>query len=172
MVACGPLGLQRIGKKQVGNSAPAPLFGCGRIAARKRIVSDCVPTKDSRHRPWLLRRADQVGVAALVLAALAAMIGWWIAHGGLWGRLLEVERAEPRSVRFEVDINQADWPELVQLPGIGKTLAERIVQSRQKDGPFLDHEDLRRVRGIGPKTLETIRPYLKPMADRRALAGR
>jgi len=118
-----------------------------------------------------LRRADQAAVAALVVAGLVAMVGWWVSHGGLRGRLLEVERAEPRTTRFEVDINRADWPELVQLPEIGETLAKRIVESRKERGDFLDHSDLMRVRGIGPKTLESIRPYLRPMPDHRTVAG-
>ena len=98
-----------------------------------------------------------------VLLALAATVGWWIRHGGPRGNLVEIERAEPQVADFDVDINTADWPELVQLPAIGETLARRIVESRKTDGPFGEHNDLRRVRGIGPKTLETIRPYLRPM---------
>lgn len=126
----------------------------------------------SQSRPhWLLRRADQVTVAVLVLAGLASTVGWWVSQGGWRGRLIEVERAEPRTASFQVDINQADWPELVQLPGIGPTLAHRIVQSRRTDGPFLDHDDLQRIRGIGPKTLDSIRPYLRPMPEAGALAG-
>lgn len=129
----------------------------------------------STHRstggPWLLRRADQATVAVLVLIALASTVGWWISQGGCAGRLIEVDRAEPLSATFQVDPNTADWPELVQLPGIGPTLARRIVESRRADGPFLDHEDLRRVRGIGPKTLDRIRPYLRPMPEANAFAG-
>ena len=131
---------------------------------------DC-PSNPHRGPHWLLRRADQVTVAVLVLAGLGATVGWWVSQGGWQGRLIEVERAEPRTARFQVDLNTADWPELVQLPGIGPILARRIVESRQTDGPFLDHEDLQRVRGIGPKTLETIQPYLRPMPDGASLAG-
>ncbi len=119
---------------------------------------------------WLLRRGDQAAVAVLVLAGLASMGAWWIAHGGCRGRLVELERAKPQTARFQVDLNQADWPELVQLPGVGETLARRIVESRRRDGPFVDHEDLKRVRGIGPKTLDRIRPYLRPMPEHRAIA--
>jgi competence protein ComEA len=121
---------------------------------------------------WLLRRADQVGVAVLVAAGLIATAGWFVAQGGLRGRLVELERGEPQTARFEVDVNSAEWPELVQLPGIGETLAKRIVESREKEGPFIDHNDLRRVRGIGPRTLEKMRPYLRPMPDAQGLAGR
>ena len=112
-------------------------------------------------------------VAALVLAATTATIGWWLAQGGLQGRLIEVDRAEPQTARFNVDINAAEWPELAQMPGIGQTLAQRIVACRLADGPFVDHDDLRRrVRGIGPKTLESMRPYLRPMPPAADLAGK
>ena len=70
-----------------------------------------------------------------------------------------------------MDLNEADWPELAQLPDIGETLARRIVESRNRDGPFLDHEDLQRVRGIGPRTLDRVRPYLRPMPEARAIAA-
>lgn len=92
-------------------------------------------------------------------------------HGGCRGRLVEIDRAEPRTADFQVDLNEADWPELTLLPGIGETLARRIVDSRRQEGPFLDHEDLQRVRGIGPKTLDRVRPYLRPMPERRAVVA-
>jgi competence protein ComEA len=57
------------------------------------------------------------------------------------------------------------------MPGIGEQLARRIVADRQERGPFLDLDDLRRVRGIGPRTLEGMKPYLLPLADLEATAG-
>ena len=125
----------------------------------------------TKHPHWLLRRADQTAVAVLVVVALLAMGGWWIAHGGWGGQLIEIDRAEPLTASFQVDVNTADLPELMQLPGVGPKLARRIVESRQTAGPFVDQEDLRRVRGIGPKTFERIRPYLRPMAKRSNVAG-
>ena len=101
----------------------------------------------------------------LLLAALLAMIGWYYVQGGFQGRMVELEQVQPLAARFEVDINTASWPELTQLPEIGETLARRIVTSREEDGLFADHEDLTRVRGIGPKTLEQIRPFLRPVQD-------
>jgi competence protein ComEA len=127
---------------------------------------------DRPNSRWqFLRLADQVAVAACVVVALGAIAGWWLRHGGRQGDVIEIDRADPLVARFEVDINTADWPELMQLPNIGSTLAHRIVDYRAKSGPFRDHEDLRRVRGLGPKTLEQIRPYLQAMPDRRALGG-
>ena len=74
-------------------------------------------------------------------------------------------------VRFQLDVNQADWPEISVLPDVGETLARRIVESRALDGPFADLDELQRVRGIGPKTLERIRPYLRPLPPSGSMVG-
>jgi competence protein ComEA len=121
--------------------------------------------------PWL-RQTDQAGVAALVLVALVSLAGYWIAHGGHRGELIDIDRAEPQRIEFLVDINEADWPELTQLPGVGETMARRIVANRNEAGPFVDHEDLRRVRGIGQRTLDRLKPYLLPMPENDNVAGR
>lgn len=138
-------------------------------AARRVPRAACQPVLPGT--PWL-RRADQCSVALLVALGLFGTVAWWCSHGGPRGELVEFERAGPRQARFLVDVNRADWPELAQLPGIGPTLAQRIIASRNREGPFLDHDDLRRVRGIGPRTVERLRPYLQPMADEESLAGR
>ncbi len=120
---------------------------------------------------WLLKRADQATVGALVLAALGSLTAWWYYQGGADGRVIEIDRGPQRSAQFWVDVNKADWPELAQLPGVGEKLAQRIIAARDERGPFLDHADLRRVRGIGPKTLEKIRPYLRPIPPAANVAG-
>lgn len=131
------------------------------------------PSHDpQRTSPWFLRRLDQLGVAAMVAAGMAATVAWWMCHGGMRGGVVELDATPTKIARFEVDINQADWPELLQLPEIGETLAKRIVESRKERGPFVDHDDLRRVRGIGPKTLERVRPYLRPMPTADSIAGK
>ena len=48
-----------------------------------------------------------------------------------------------------VDVNRATEDELRTLPGIGGVLAARIVEARERDGPFTSVDDLRRVRGVG-----------------------
>jgi competence protein ComEA len=123
---------------------------------------------DEKNRPprtaWtILRRSDQACAAAVVAASLGLIAAVWIHQGGHRGRLLDIERAEPKSHRFQLDVNQADWPEWALLPGIGETLARRIVDSRRTEGPFRGHDDLLRVKGIGPRKLGDIRPYLSPM---------
>jgi competence protein ComEA len=47
--------------------------------------------------------------------------------------------------------------ELDALPGIGPVLARRIVEFRREHGPFRRVDELRAVRGVGPKLLERIR---------------
>lgn len=59
-----------------------------------------------------------------------------------------------------VDINSGTLAELQNLPGIGPKLAQRIIDERVKS-PFTSVDDLRRVSGIGPKTLEKLRPFVK-----------
>ncbi|HLA84923.1 MAG TPA: helix-hairpin-helix domain-containing protein [Thermoguttaceae bacterium] len=114
--------------------------------------------------PWL-RRADQCAVALLVALGVLGTVAWWWSHGGPRGDLVEFERLEPQEAKFLVDLNRAEWPELAQLPRMGETLARRIIESREKEGPFRRVDDLRRVKGIGPKTLERLRPYLLPLNE-------
>lgn len=114
---------------------------------------------------WGIRSADQVVVAALTAIAIAVIATSWIYRGGLRGRIIDIEKAEPTSVTFQLDINDADWPEWTLLPGVGAKLAQRIVLNRDEQGPFQSHEDLRRVPGIGPRTLDRMRPFLLPLTN-------
>ncbi len=108
---------------------------------------------------WVLRPADQACAAVLVLVGLLAL-----ATRVYLGELAELPRneAEPevRLPVFQLDVNSAAWPEWALLPGIGETLARRIVDHRERAGGFRSLEDVRRVRGLGPKTFARLRPYL------------
>jgi competence protein ComEA len=61
---------------------------------------------------------------------------------------------------YQIDLNMADRAELLQLPGVGESLAQRILSYRREHGRFRSVEDLRRVRGIGPITLDKLRPWV------------
>jgi len=56
-----------------------------------------------------------------------------------------------------LNINQASAKELIKLPGIGKVTAERIIEFREANGPFVALEDLLKVNGVGKKTLAKIK---------------
>lgn len=60
-----------------------------------------------------------------------------------------------------VDLNRADVRELDGLPGIGPVLAARIVEHRRRHGSFRSVDELRAVRGVGPRLLERLRPRVR-----------
>jgi competence ComEA-like helix-hairpin-helix protein len=70
-----------------------------------------------------------------------------------------------------VDINRASAAELQKLPGIGPTLAQRIVDERRK-GRFKSVDDLRRVRGVKAKKIDALRPYATVGRDLRVVTLR
>jgi comEA protein len=65
------------------------------------------------------------------------------------------------SAHAVLDLNTASAAELELLPGIGPALASRIVEHRATVGLFARVDDLDKVRGIGPKLLERLRPYVR-----------
>jgi competence protein ComEA len=71
---------------------------------------------------------------------------------------------------LKVDLNRASIEELVELPGVGEKVAERIVTYREENGRFEAPEELMNVRGIGEKTYLKLEPYLvvsKEMDERQ-----
>ena len=63
--------------------------------------------------------------------------------------------AETR-VTFPININRADKDTLMELPGIGEVMAERIIAYRNKHGSFTHVNELQNVEGMGTKTLNEI----------------
>ena len=115
---------------------------------------------------------DRWGRLFFAVFYVAGGVAAAVAHAGDAGGMIDVDRAAPLTAHFQVNVNQADWPELMQLPGVGRTLAERLIAEREERGEFQSVEELTRVDGIGPRTIERIRPYLLPIADERDVARR
>ena len=59
-----------------------------------------------------------------------------------------------------IDLNTAGETALATVPGIGPRRAAAIVADREARGPFASVDDLDRVRGIGPATVEKLRPFV------------
>ena len=68
---------------------------------------------------------------------------------------------ERKVSEFPIDLNKASEKELEKLPMIGPVKAKAIVDYRSKNGPFKSVEDLMNVSGIGKKTLDRIKNYVK-----------
>nr|WP_277998961.1 ComEA family DNA-binding protein [Moorella sulfitireducens] len=60
----------------------------------------------------------------------------------------------------KININTAGLAELDSLPGIGPTLAQRIIDYRNQKGPFRTIEDLQNVSGIGPSRFNDIKDLI------------
>jgi competence ComEA-like helix-hairpin-helix protein len=67
---------------------------------------------------------------------------------------------QSKSTAGRININTASAKELESLPGIGKGLAERIIEHRQKYGPFAKPEHLIMVRGISEHRFVAIRDQI------------
>lgn len=90
------------------------------------------------------------------------------ANEGLWKnpdkigtkvlRADEVDTGSPTNVMYPININTADEATLQLLPGIGPAYSRRIVAYRLENGSFKSVDEITNIRGIGPKTLEKLRP--------------
>lgn len=115
---------------------------------------------DATQRPPRLSPGDRLILGALSLALLG-LCGLHIARTrGLAGFTPEFQRTEAVPPHL-VDVNTAEWWELQALRGIGEKRARAIVDCRdQKPGGFASVDELVEVRGIGPRSLELMRPHL------------
>ena len=77
------------------------------------------------------------------------------------GQAHRCEQCSPLVLGHRLDINQASATELEMLPRIGVKTASAIVDLREERGGFSTLQELDDVRGIGPKTLENVKPYLR-----------
>ena len=110
------------------------------------------------------RERATLAVLGLLALAAAGVLAWQRRPAALvisqppppeaaaWDAALSASR--------QVDVNTAGVAELERLPGVGPALAGRIVAEREARGPFRSAEDLARVRGIGPKTLQHLEAYV------------
>ncbi len=111
------------------------------------------------------RYKPQIAVCALVVALLAggAYYSSRVSESApktVYNTSLDEAKTEAQTPLL-VDINTADAKELDELPGVGPSTAENIIEHRRHKGAFRSVDELDEVKGIGPKTLEKIKPFAK-----------
>lgn len=119
----------------------------------------------------------------LVLVALSAFVGWlerrppdWLEKDPLLepfglpastdavaalDSILLPPTPPPAPEPSVVDANNATRDEWIALPGVGPATADRILEWLETGRRFRRAEDLGQVRGIGPKRIEQLRPWMK-----------
>ena len=107
--------------------------------------------RDDLRPIWPL--AAQVAAALILLICLGAL--GWSAY-----QQRHLPAGPPLTNDYVIDLNHADHAELLQLPGVGESLAGRIEAYREKHGPFQTVLDLRKVHGVGPVTLARLSAYV------------
>lgn len=98
----------------------------------------------------------QIALVLIVTASVFFILGRWSQEG--LPPPPQALAAEPGPAAL--DLNLATKAELRLIPGIGDALAQRIIDHRQRQGSFRSVDELRKVAGIGPKTLDRIRHQL------------
>lgn len=105
----------------------------------------------SNSSPKLTAGVRRISAVILLLSAVAMLV------------LASARRAgeTPSPISMRIDVNTATIDELRLLPGIGPALAERIAADRDARGPFSSIDDLTRVRGVGERTVLSLRPFVE-----------
>lgn len=67
---------------------------------------------------------------------------------------------EPEGASHKLNINRAGCQELSGLKGLTPSLAKKVIEYRQENGPFGAIEELKKVKGIGERRLEKLKDYL------------
>jgi comEA protein len=97
----------------------------------------------------------------LRLLTLLAAIAFFAAHPAAQAaQKAAATRTEAKPAAASINLNTATAAELEKLPGIGQKVAARIVEYRQKHGPFKKVEELMNVQGIGEKSFLQFRNQL------------
>lgn len=97
--------------------------------------------------------------SAVIRALATALLALAAAGAVSSARRAWTQRIAP--IEQRIDPNLADAPTLRLLRGIGPALASRIIEERERSGPFRSADELRRVRGLGPRTIRRLRPTLR-----------
>lgn len=122
---------------------------------------------------FALKRKNLIALLAMCVVLCTMLVIRAGARRVRIGRDVRVFPQRLRAATERIDPNVATTASLRRLPGIGPTMARRIVDYRQRSAApaFRTAEDLKRVKGIGPRTVERIGRHLAFGDPRRLSKG-
>lgn len=95
-----------------------------------------------------------------ILLAVFVLVIWASTMSMRLARPIDLEQFDPAPTGYRVNLNQTDVDTLILLPSIGPQLAHRIMAYRYRHGPFAGEIDVQSVAGVGPVTLQRVRPFV------------
>ena len=96
----------------------------------------------------------------MAVAFVACTVAWTVPVSASQDAKAPARSAKLAPSSLVVNVNTASAAEFEALPGIGPKLAARIIDYRQKNGPFKKIEDLMNVQGLGEKNFLKLKPQL------------
>jgi competence protein ComEA len=131
------------------------------------------PASPTTTRDWthllVLRPDNQPFAAVALLCCALAFGGWYVWRTTTSPGLVDLDRTEPANSKLVVNVNTAEAAELMLLPEVGPKIANLIVKEREANGAFPNAKSFGlRIKGIGPKTLPKIVPFLEGWTDETA----
>ena len=118
-----------------------------------------MPPRDRQAERVILRKLP-IGMAMFMVTLLLG-IGIVTATGNT----LDQRHIKPTTTDFLININTDNAGNLMLLPGVGKVIANRIIEHRQQHGLFTSIQQLDDISGISHRTIARIEPFLLPLPD-------
>lgn len=112
---------------------------------------------------WLTYGDQRLLVVAGVLLVALMGLRTWSSHTD--DRSAEILQTNKPDITYRIDVNSAPAAELQQLHLIGPVRSSQIVEDRELNGEFESVDDLQRIKGIGPKTVEKNRRWIRVSDD-------
>lgn len=112
------------------------------------------PGQDKKVPSWV----GQSQTIGAIIMATALTIGIAVALVQQWqtGSGVQVVSGDKQEPVYRVDLNRAEAPELMLLPGIGETRARRIIDARNSKGPFTNFEEFGKATGLSESQVTEI----------------